>query len=146
VARASSLAPCGAFSRFLHRRLGEPPFPTAPRAVRPQNESAHFPASAWCARRAPSLSVACAGHGGAAPKHHGHVLCCLLALCCAQQPFWQRTSRQSLVEPLPAARGPKQVQGLAQPLPAVNWPKAGPCGLCFFSVFLQTSKFCTDLN
>jgi hypothetical protein len=36
------------------------------------------------------------------------VLHCLLAPCCAQQPFWQRPNPQSLAQPLPGARGPKQ--------------------------------------
>jgi hypothetical protein len=56
--QSSSPMPYGASSRFLQRSLGEPPFPTTPGDVRPQNESAHFPSSAWCARQAPSSSVA----------------------------------------------------------------------------------------
>jgi hypothetical protein len=58
---------------------GEPPFLTASGAVRPQNGPSPFPSSAWCARRAPSSLVACAGHGAAVPRRHG-CWCCSFAV------------------------------------------------------------------
>jgi hypothetical protein len=45
----------------------------------PQEPWRCLPSSVWSSRRAPSLSVVHASHGGAVPRRHGRVLCCLLA-------------------------------------------------------------------